>query len=97
VNASKFCTGFSSSRQDDQNFKVVVLESAVDTQSLELLRSAKTRNMAKRQALSQGTDTQGSELASQQARKTAARIKLTALENDETRVHPAFEIYDLPL
>ncbi|KAJ9602350.1 hypothetical protein H2200_013205 [Cladophialophora chaetospira] len=71
------------SKNDEQKIKIVVVGSAVDAQSLALVRSAvglvdaQTHSMIERKALSEEADPRGSHLALQQAHNSSGRIKLS--------------------
>lgn len=75
-------------QQDDERVKIVVVGSAVDSKSLDLIKAAVGANndidahaMAERKALTEEADAQGSELAARQARKTSTtRISLASLD-----------------
>ena len=68
------------SKRDEERIKILVVGSAIDASSLELIRSAVAaddvdiRAMAERKALSEDTDALGAELASRQDRNPSKLI-----------------------
>jgi hypothetical protein len=81
------------SKQDEERIKILVVGSAVDASSLDLIRSAVAaddvdiRAMAERKALSEDIDAHGAELASRQGRNPSMSITLSdlALPSDYSR------------